>query len=122
MKTTLTILTALLFGKNPQRFLPTSEVKRLHFHGTEIRKPIPSDQIYKGTVFDLVDRAVDFVRSKIARAAPTATLCLYDRSVANQWNNTVAGQQISFSIESYGTRMLVENTATSRARDWEWYR
>lgn len=32
----------LLFGKDPQRFLLTSEVKCLHFHGTEVRKPIPS--------------------------------------------------------------------------------
>lgn len=28
-------------------------------------KPIPSYQVYKGTVFDLVDQAVDFVMSKI---------------------------------------------------------
>lgn len=61
----------LLFGLRPQRFLVTSEVKCLHFHGTEVRKPIPSYQIYKGTVFDLVDQAVDFVMSKIARSVGT---------------------------------------------------
>jgi len=63
----------LLFGKAPQRFrsLTSSEVKCLHFHGTEVRKPIPSYQIFKGTVFDLVDQAVDFVLSKIARAVGT---------------------------------------------------
>jgi predicted HTH transcriptional regulator len=61
----------LLFGKQPQRFLITSEVKCLHFHGTEVRKPIPSYQVYKGTVFDLTDQAVDFVLSKIARAVGT---------------------------------------------------
>ena len=27
----------LLFGREPQRFLPTSEIKCLHFHGTEVR-------------------------------------------------------------------------------------
>ena len=57
----------LLFGKNPQRFVPCAETKCAHFHGTEIRKPIPSYQIYKGTVFDQVDQAVDFVMAKIAR-------------------------------------------------------
>jgi predicted HTH transcriptional regulator len=57
----------LLFGENPQRFLPTAEVKCLHFHGTEIRKPIPSYQVYKGTVFEMVDAAVDFVMSKLDR-------------------------------------------------------
>ena len=63
----------LLFGKEPQRFrsLLTSEIKCLHFHGREIRKPIPSYQVYKGTVFDLVDHALDFVLSKIARAVGT---------------------------------------------------
>lgn len=43
----------------------------MHFHGTEVRKPIPSYQIYKGTVFELVDQAVDFVMSKITRAVGT---------------------------------------------------
>ena len=57
----------LLFAKNPQRFLPTSEIKCMHFHGTTIRKPIPSYQIYKGTVFELVDQAANFVLSKINR-------------------------------------------------------
>lgn len=46
----------LLFGVKPQRFLITSEVKCMHFHGTQKLKPIPSYQIYKGTVFDLVDQ------------------------------------------------------------------
>jgi len=61
----------LLFGREPQRFLLTSEVKCLHFHGTEVQKPIPSYQVYKGTVFELVDQAVDFVMSKIARRVGT---------------------------------------------------
>jgi len=61
----------LLFGLEPQRWLPTSVVKCLHFHGTEARKPIPSHQVYRGTVFELVDQAVDFVMSKIDRAVGT---------------------------------------------------
>jgi predicted HTH transcriptional regulator len=61
----------LLFGDAPQRFLPTSEIKCMHFHGTEVRKPIPSYQIYKGTVFELVDQAVDFTLSKLARTVGT---------------------------------------------------
>jgi len=51
----------LLFGRQPQRFLISSEVKCAHFHGTQVAKPIPSYQVYKGSVFDLVDQAVDFV-------------------------------------------------------------
>ena len=61
----------LLFGKDPQQFLISSEVKCLHFHGVEVRKPIPSYQIYRGDVFALVDQAVDFVMSKINRAVGT---------------------------------------------------
>jgi len=61
----------LLFGREPQRFLISSEVKCLHYHGTEVHKPIRSYQIYKGTVFDLVDQAVDFVMSKIVRSVGT---------------------------------------------------
>ena len=55
----------LLFGRQPQRFMISSEVKCAHFHGVEVAKPIPSFQVYKGTVFELVDQAVDFVMSKI---------------------------------------------------------
>jgi len=55
----------LLFSASPQRFLPTSEVKCAHFHGAEVAKPIPSYHTYKGTVFELVDQAVDFVMSKL---------------------------------------------------------
>lgn len=61
----------LLFGKAPQRFLIASEIKCAHFHGVEVAKPIPSYQIYKGTVFQLVDQAVDFVLGKIDRAIGT---------------------------------------------------
>ena len=61
----------LLFGKKPQRFLISSEVKCMHFHGAQKIKPIPSYQIYKGTVFDLVDQSVDFVMSKLNRFVGT---------------------------------------------------
>ncbi len=55
----------LVFGKAPQQFLISAAVKCAHYHGTQVAKPIPSHQIYNGTVFQLVDQAVDFVLSKI---------------------------------------------------------
>jgi ATP-dependent DNA helicase RecG len=61
----------LLFGKDPQRFLISSEVKCAHFHGTDVQKPIPFYRVYKGTAFDIVDQAVDFVLSKINLAVGT---------------------------------------------------
>ncbi|MDE0486279.1 MAG: DUF4062 domain-containing protein, partial [Nitrospira sp.] len=67
----LTNAAVLLFGRTPQRFLISSEIKCAHFHGMQVAKPIPSYQVYKGTVFDLVDHAVDFVLSKIALSVGT---------------------------------------------------
>ena len=61
----------LLFGKQPQRFLLTSEVKCLQFHGNTVAKPIPDYRIFKGTVFELVDQALGFVMSKIAASVGT---------------------------------------------------
>ena len=61
----------LLFGRRPQRFLLSSFVKCAHFHGTQVAKPIPSLQRYEGTVFQVVDDAVDFVLSKIALSVGT---------------------------------------------------
>jgi len=61
----------LLFGKEPQRFFLTSEIKCAHFHGTKVAKPIPFYQVYKGNLFELVDQAVNFVLSKIDLAIGT---------------------------------------------------
>ena len=44
----------LLFGNNPQRFFITSEVKCAHFHGIKVSKPIPSYQVYKSDVFEMI--------------------------------------------------------------------
>ncbi len=60
-----------MFGKQPQRFLLTSEVKCLQFHGTTVAKPIPDYRIFKGTVFELVDQALGFVMAKIAASVGT---------------------------------------------------
>jgi predicted HTH transcriptional regulator len=55
----------LLFAKLPQRFFITSEVKCAQFYGNDITKPIPAYQVYRGSVFQLIDQAVDFVMSRI---------------------------------------------------------
>ena len=58
----------LLFGEAPERFIRSSDLTCLHFHGTEIVKPISSQQVYHGTLFELVDQAVDFVMARLARS------------------------------------------------------
>jgi len=60
----------LLFGIKPQKFMPAAEIKCMHYHGTEIAKPIPSHQIFTGTLFEQVDQATDFILSKINRIVP----------------------------------------------------
>lgn len=71
----------LLFCRKPQKFRPLicAEVKCMHFHTTEVRKPIPSYQIYKGTLFEQVDEAVDFVLGKLDRSVtPSKTAIASD--------------------------------------------
>lgn len=58
----------LLFGDFPERFFHSADLTCLHFHGTEITKPIPTQQVYHGTLFELVDQAVDFVMARVARS------------------------------------------------------
>lgn len=67
----LTHAAILLFGREPQRFIYSSEVKCAHFHGTQVQKPIPFYQVYKGNLFELVDQSVNFVLSKIDLAVGT---------------------------------------------------
>jgi len=57
----------LLFSDRPERFMPSAEITCLHFHGTEVAKPIPNQQVYRGTLFDITDKAVDFVMGCLAR-------------------------------------------------------
>ena len=61
----LTNAAILLFGKQPQQFFITSEIKCAQFYGYEIQKPMHSYQVYRGDVFELIDQAVAFVMSRI---------------------------------------------------------
>lgn len=61
----------LLFGANPQRYMPSAEIRCMHFHGTQVQRPVPFYRIYKGTLFEQVDQATDFVLSVLNRAVGT---------------------------------------------------
>ena len=67
----LTHAAVLLFGRDPQRFIPAASIKCVHFHGPGVQKPIPSYQVFSGTLFELVDQALDFVLSKVAQRVGT---------------------------------------------------
>ncbi len=55
----------LLFGKEPQKFFPTSEVKCVQFYTNSISKPLASYQVFNGSLFEMIDNAVSFVMSHI---------------------------------------------------------
>lgn len=55
----------LLFAKDVQEWFASATIKCAQFYGTKIQKPIASQQIYGGNVFDMVDMAVSFVMSRI---------------------------------------------------------
>jgi ATP-dependent DNA helicase RecG len=57
----------MLFGTNPQRFCPNAVIKCSHYHGTDVIRPIPSQQIFEKTLFEQIDAAIDFVLSKLNR-------------------------------------------------------
>jgi ATP-dependent DNA helicase RecG len=61
----------LLFGKTPSKFFTNAQVHCFHFLGTEKRKPIASQQPYEGTLFEVIDQAVEFVLGKLDRRVGT---------------------------------------------------
>ena len=64
----------LLFGRDPQRFMASAEIRCMHFHGTEVQRPAPYYQIFKGTLFEQVDQAVNFVLAVITQSVGTRAL------------------------------------------------
>jgi len=64
----------LLFGKNPRRFFNNAQVHCFHFHGTQKRKPIASQQPYEGRLLEVIDQAVEFVLGKIDRRVGTRAI------------------------------------------------
>ena len=61
----------LLFGDQPQKYLPGAEIKCAHHHGIRVQKPIPDYKVFGGDLFAQVDAAVDFVMSKLASSVGT---------------------------------------------------
>jgi len=43
----------------------------MHFHGTQVQRPVPFYRIFKGSLFQQVDQATDFVLSVLNRAVGT---------------------------------------------------
>lgn len=117
----LTNAAILLFGKDPQRYHISSEIKCVQWYGTERHKPMLSYQIYKGTLFDMADEALSFVLSKLNLRVGTRDVgSEADReyeipvsAVAEAIINAVAHRDYSSSgsvqIELFSDRLVVRN-------------
>ena len=62
-----------LFGKEPQKFFITSEIRCVHFYGSRVEKPISSYKVLKGSVFELIDQCVEFILQKLDYSIGTRT-------------------------------------------------
>ena len=55
----------LLFAKDTQKWFTTATIKCAQFYGNQVQKPMASQQIYGGSIFEMVDLAVSFVMARI---------------------------------------------------------
>ena len=120
----ITNAAVLLFGKDPQKFLLSSEVKCAQWYGVERHKPILSYQIYKGTLFDMADDAVAFVLSKLnLRVGTRDDGAKVEReyeipasAVAEAIINAIAHRDYSSTgsvqVELFSDRLVIRNPGT----------
>lgn len=93
----------MLFGTEPQRFCPSAVVKCSYYYGTEVVRPIPSHQVFSGTLFQQVDEAVGFVLSKL------------DRSVGGRQERPVA--KVKMEIPNEAITEIIVNAVVHRDYD-----
>ena len=93
----------MLFGKKPQRFCPAAAIKCSHYHGTEVTRPIPSQQIFGGTLFEQPAAAADFVLSRL------------DRTIGDREKATSANEKLEIPKEAI--REIIVNAVVHRDYD-----
>ncbi len=93
----------MLFGTEPQRFCPSAVVKCSYYYGTEVVRPIPSHQVFSGTLFQQVDEAVNFVLSKL------------DRSVGGRQEGPIA--KVEMEIPNEAVTEIIVNAVVHRDYD-----
>ncbi len=93
----------MLFGGKPQRFCPAAVVKCSHYHGTEVTRPIPSQQVFGNTLFEQTDAAADFVLSRL------------DRTIGNREEATAASEKLEIPKEAI--REIIVNAVVHRDYD-----
>lgn len=93
----------MLFGKRPQRFCPAAVIKCSHYHGTEVERPIPNQQVFGGTLFEQTDGAADFVLSRL------------DRTIGSREQSNAARETLEIPKEAI--REIIVNAVVHRDYD-----
>jgi len=93
----------MLFGTEPQRFCPNAVIKCSHYFGTEVTRPIPSHQVFEGTLFQQIDKAVDFILSRV------------DRTISDRQEGPAA--QIHMEIPNEAITEIIVNAVVHRDYD-----
>ncbi len=92
----------LLFGKRPQRFFITSEVKCVQFFGNVVEKPLPAYQICRGTLFDMIDQATAFVMDRV------------DLEVGTRAEGTTASVPTNYELPPDAVKEAIVNAVVHR--------
>ena len=93
----------MLFGREPQRTCPAAVVKCSHYHGTEVVRPIPSQQVFGATLFEQIDAATDFVLSRL------------DRTIGDREEANIAAERLEIPKEAI--REIIVNSVVHRDYD-----
>jgi ATP-dependent DNA helicase RecG len=61
----------LLFSKEPARFMPGARVTCVHYSGAEPRRPLLSQKVYEGPLFEQIEQSIAFLSSHLDRRVGT---------------------------------------------------
>ena len=111
----------LLFGRDPQKWFLTSQVKCVQWPTSERCKPIKDHRIVQGTLFEMADAAVSFVLDKLEKwigprstgvgaAAPTGFDIPYEvvkEAIVNGIAHRDYTSNASVQVEIFPDKLLV---------------
>lgn len=61
----------LLFSKEPAGLIPGARVTCVHYSGAEPRRPILSQKVYEGPLFEQIEQSIEFLSSHLDRRVGT---------------------------------------------------
>ena len=73
----------ILFGKNPQYFMPGAYVQYVHFVGKDRGSEIVNERQFKGCLCKLLPQLENFVRDAVVTSRPIPVSMLRERNVVN---------------------------------------